>query len=346
LEIIDDRPLFGDPMTQTMPSKRYVVFAIFSLLLGGVAWADGSASRAGSIAEDGFVDTGALSLNGPNTRLSKPPTSSTNNVLGMVDLRTNRLTLDAVADTAPAPSDSEEADLAKKTQNPVADLISVPFQYNADLGIGANKASRSTLNIQPVIPISLNQDWNLISRTILPVIYAASPASGVSSNWGLGDTTASLFLSPKQPIGGWIIGAGPVFLIPTATDTALGSGKWGAGPTAVLLRQENGWTYGILANQIWSFAGSDSRSSVNSTFLQPFLAYTFPTYTTLGINTESTYNWTSNQWTVPINLSITQILKIGKLPVSVQLGGRYYAEGPSGGPEWGMRFTFTFLFPK
>ena len=263
----------------------------------------------------------------------------------MANAGLDRLTLDAVADTAPAASDSE-AELVKKTQNPVANLISVPFQYNADFGIGPKNASRSTLNIQPVIPISLNRDWNLISRTILPVIYAGSPANGVSSNWGLGDTNASLFLSPKQPLGGWIVGAGPIFLLPTATDTALGSGKWGAGPTAVALRQEHGWTYGILANQVWSFAGDDHRSSVNSTFLQPFLAYSFPTYTTLGLNTESTYDWTNSQWTIPINLSITQILKINKLPVSVQLGGRYYADGPSGGPEWGVRFTFTFLFPK
>ncbi len=250
-------------------------------------------------------------------------------------------------DAAPPPAASDsEAELAKKTLNPVANLISVPFQYNADFGIGPHNASRSTLNIQPVIPVTLTPDWNLIIRTIVPVIYAASPADGVSSNWGLGDTTQSFFFSPVQPIGGWILGVGPAFLWPTGTDTSLGTGKWGAGPTAVALRQEKGWTYGILANQIWSYAGDSDRQAVNATFLQPFISYTFPTYTSIGLNTESTYDWTNHQWTVPLNLTVTQILKIAKLPVSVQLGGRYYAEGPSGGPEWGLRFVFTFLFPK
>ena len=257
------------------------------------------------------------------------------------------LRLDAVPATGNSDAAaSDEAELAKKALNPVANLISVPFQYNADFGIGPKNTNRNTLNIQPVIPISLNSDWNLITRTIIPVIYADSPADGVSTNWGLGDVTASFFLSPVKEVGGWILGAGPVVLLPTATDTALGSQKWGAGPTVVALQQQHGWTYGILANQIWSFAGDAERSSVNATFMQPFISYTFPTFTSVGLNTESTYDWTNQQWTVPINLYVTQILKIGKQPVSVQLGGRYYAEGPSGGPEWGLRFAFTFLFPK
>src|SRR5271170_3143112 len=134
------------------------------------------------------------------------------------------LTLDDAAATAPAESadESSEAELVKKTLNPVANLISVPFQYNLDFGIGPKNAQRSTLNIQPVIPISISKDWNIISRTIVPVIYAGSPASGVPSEWGLGDTTASLFLSPKQPTYGWIWGVGPVFLLPTATNDLLG----------------------------------------------------------------------------------------------------------------------------
>jgi len=241
--------------------------------------------------------------------------------------------------------EDEQAELAKKLNNPVADLISVPIQNNWDFGIGPADAMRYTANIQPVIPISLDKDWNLITRTILPVIYAESPVKGGRDAWGLGDTTQSFFLSPKEPVGGWILGAGPVFLWPTATDSVLGSGKWGAGPTIVLLRQEHGWTYGMLANQIWSYAGWGDQS-VNATFLQPFLSFTTKTYTTFTLNTESTYDWQDQQWTVPLNAMVSQLVKIGKTPVQFQIGARYYADKPSGGPDWGLRFAITFLFPQ
>ncbi len=247
---------------------------------------------------------------------------------------------------APLWAETSNEELAKKTQNPVADLISVPFQYNEDYNIGPNGATKTTLNIQPVIPISLNKEWNLILRTIVPVIDAESPAPGVAESTGLGDTTQSFFFSPKEPVQGWIIGVGPVLYYPTASHEELGAGKWGIGPTFVVLKQESGFTYGILANHISSFAGSGGRADISSTFLQPFLAYTTKTYTTLGLNSESTYDWKNDQWTVPFNLTVSQILKIGGQPLSLQFGYRYYADKPTGGPEWGLRFTLTFLFPK
>jgi hypothetical protein len=142
-----------------------------------------------------------------------------------------------------------------------------------------------------------------------------------------------------------IVGAGPAFNYPTATENLLGTQKWGGGPTAVLLRQESGWTYGILANHIWSFAGSSHRTNVSSTFLQPFLVYTTRMHTSFIINTESTYDWSAGQWTIPLNPQVTQVLKIGGLPISVGVGGRYYAEAPPDGPAWGLRFILTFLFP-
>jgi hypothetical protein len=241
----------------------------------------------------------------------------------------------------------DEAELAKKLSNPVANLISVPLQGNWDFHIGPNDATRFTLNVQPVIPVSLSEDANLIIRTILPVIDAGSPAPGVPSASGLGDTTQSFFYSPKQPTeGGWIWGAGPVLLWPTATDSQLGSGKWGAGPTVVLLKQTNGWTFGLLANHIWSYAGSDSRPDVNSTFLQPFVSYTTKTHTSITLNTESTYDWEDSQWTVPLNLMVGQVFKIGSQPMQFTVGARYYAEKPEGGPTWGVRGVLTFLFPK
>ncbi len=239
----------------------------------------------------------------------------------------------------------QQAELAKKLQNPLASLISVPIQNNWDFGIGPANAMKYTANIQPVVPISISEDWNLIIRTILPVIYAESPVNGGSAHSGLGDTTQSFFLSPKAPVGGWILGAGPVGYYPTATESELGGGKWGAGPTIVALQQQHGFTYGILANQIWSFAGWRDKN-INATFLQPFVSFTTKKYTTFAVNTESTYDWTASQWTVPVNFAVQQLVKIGKQPVAFQVGYRYYVDKPVGGPDWGLRFTVTFLFPK
>jgi hypothetical protein len=204
---------------------------------------------------------------------------------------------------------------------------------------------RYTANIQPVIPITLNDNWNLITRTIVPVIYAESPGPGISDKAGLGDIVQSAWFSPKAPTaGGWIWGAGAVMLYPSATDD-LGGQKWGAGPTALVLKQQNGWTYGMLANHLWDYAGS-GNSAVNATFVQPFVSFTTKSFTTYGLNTESTYDWSHSQWTVPVNAMVSQLVKIGGKPVQFQLGVKYYAEGPKGGPDWGLRFAVTLLFPK
>lgn len=245
-----------------------------------------------------------------------------------------------------ANADGGHADLAKQLSNPVADLISVPLQLNWDTGIGPKDADRSILNVQPVMPFSLNEDWNLISRTILPVTYLESTADGVSSVFGLGDIVQSIFFSPKKSVGGWILGGGPVFLLPTATENALKSKQFGLGPTAVGLRQHDAWTYGVLANHIWGVNNPDDREQVNATFLQPFLVYTTPTAVSYSLNSESTYDWKSEQWTVPINLAVSKLTTVGNQKVSFQVGGRYYAEAPDGGPDWGLRFSVTLLFPK
>jgi hypothetical protein len=238
-------------------------------------------------------------------------------------------------------------DLAKKLSNPVASLISVPFQYNFDHNIGpADEGRKHLLNFQPVIPISLNADWNVISRTIVPIIDQRDIVPFAGSQFGLGDTTQSLFFSPKQPIAGIIIGVGPVLLVPTGTDELLSTEKWGAGPTAVLLTQQNGWTVGILANHIWSFAGDEDRADVDSTFLQPFISYTTPDAWTFTLNTESTYDWIAEAWAVPINFTATKLIKIGHQPISLGGGVRYWADSPDSGPEgWGARAILTFLFP-
>ena len=248
----------------------------------------------------------------------------------------------------PEPGSNEEmAEIAKKLNNPVASLISIPFQNNFDFGGGPNDDGfEYRLNIQPVVPVTLNEHWNIISRTILPYIYQ-DKRIGTSSQSGLGDTTESLFLSPKEPgPAGAIWGIGPILYLPTATDDLLGAEKWGAGPTALVLWQQHGWTYGALVSHTWSFAGDDDRQRISSTFPQPFLSYTTKKHTTFGVNTESTYDWVNTQWTVPINAYITQLIRIGKTPVSFQFGGRYYADKPAGGPDWGLRFTVTLVLPK
>lgn len=287
----------------------------------------------------------------------------------------------------PVFAEDDAAELAKQLSNPVASLISVPFQANVDFRMGPLDAgTQFKLNFQPVIPVSLGKDWNLIIRTIVPYIsqedvYKAPYPSfpGLPENIlarfpgdqrdaisdiaekafnkavrkrpvdrhqdGLGDIVQSFFISPKEPVGGMILGVGPVIMYPTATDDLLGSEKWAAGPTLVALRQEGPWTFGVLANHLWSFAGNEDRTNVNATFVQPFLAYNTKTHTTLSVNAESTYDWNTSQWIVPINLGVAQLFKIGQQPMQFQVGGRYYAEGPSGAPEWGLRCSFTLLFP-
>lgn len=254
----------------------------------------------------------------------------------------------AITIICPAVADSD-AELAKKTLNPIASLISLPLQLNIDSDIGPeSEGERTLLNVQPVIPVSINSDWNLISRTILPVISMDDAYPGAGSQSGIGDITESIFFSPKAPTAsGWIWGAGPVLLLPTGEEE-LSAEKWGAGPTAVVLKQANGWTYGMLANHIWSMAGESDRSDINATFMQPFLSFTTKTYTSFTLNTESSYDWEAEEWSVPVNLMVTQMLKLGGQPLTVAAGARYWADSPDGaGPEgWGARLAVTLLFPQ
>ncbi len=265
----------------------------------------------------------------------------------------------AVVVATSRPGGAQDADLAKQLSNPIASLVSVPIQANYDRGIGpTDDGYRTIFNVQPVIPLSLNDNWNLISRTILPIVYQediVGPATiggqtiGLSgSQLGLGDTVQSLFLSPAKPgPAGIIWGVGPVLLLPTATDSLLGGKKWGAGPTGVALKQSGPWTYGVLANHIWSYAGDDARPDVSATFVQPFLSYTTADAWTFSVNSESSYDWVAEDLSVPVNLQVSKLVTINDQPLSLQAGVRYWAERTTGGPEgFGARLGVTFLFPK
>jgi hypothetical protein len=260
------------------------------------------------------------------------------------------LAISALAlDTPARAQDDQAAELAKKLANPVASLISVPLQYNYDRYGGSNDdAAVSRLNVQPVIPFSLNEDWNLITRTIIPLVDQQDFPLAAMNESGLGDITTSLFFSPKSPTaGGWIWGAGPVLLLPTATKNVLGTEKWGIGPTGVALKQTGPWTVGLLANHIWSVAGDANRADVSSTFLQPFVSYTTKTHTTIGAYTESSYDWKGDQWSVPLIVQVGQLFKIGPQILQLAVAGKYWAKSPDNGPEgWGSRLQLTFLFPK
>lgn len=239
-------------------------------------------------------------------------------------------------------------DLAKKLANPISSLISVPFQSNYDCCFGPLDAGRYLLNIQPVIPTKLNPNWNLIIRTILPVIDLGAPAPGLDNTFGLSDTLQSFFFSPSNTPGGITWGLGPAIQWPTGTDPLIDSGKWAAGPTFVILKQQSGWTYGVLTNQIWSFAdagGPNRRPEVNQLFLQPFLAYTWKDSTTLTLNSESYFYWDTHEQSIPLNLFVSHIYEFGKQPVSLGVGGRWYADTTEDGPNWGLRAFATFLFP-
>jgi hypothetical protein len=245
-----------------------------------------------------------------------------------------------------ASSESAE-DLAKKTQNPVADLISVPFQSNFNFNTGPNERMVYVLNVQPVIPIRLTDDWNLITRVITPIIDQPSVAPGIDNASGLGDINPSLFLSPAKSEH-LIWGVGPTFTFPTASNRLLGSGKWSMGPTGVALLSQGPWVVGALANNQWSYAGW-GKKSVNQFLVQPFLNYNFSKGWYLTSAPIITADWTADQkWTVPVGGGVGKLWRVGKvgLPINTQIQAFYNAERPDFASDWSLRVQVQFLFPR
>ena len=245
--------------------------------------------------------------------------------------------------------ETEDQKLAKQLANPVASLISVPFQFNYDQGLNwLSTGERLTLNIQPVVPFSLNADWNLISRTILPVTWTNDALVDSGRIFGTGDTLQSFFLVPVKTWNGITWGVGPILMLPTGSSDIYSVHQWGAGPTGVALKQTGPWTVGALVNHVWSFASTGyPNQEVNFTFVQPFLSYTTADAWSFTLNSESTYDWHAKTWQVPINAIVSKVVKIGSQRVSFAVGARYYAASPDPAAKgWGARFAVTFLFPK
>ena len=247
-------------------------------------------------------------------------------------------------------SQSEAAELASELTNPLADLMILPIQVNYDEDIGPQDDGwKVQTNVQPVIPFHLSEDWNLITRTIIPVTHQEDIFPGAGSQFGLGDTLLNLFFSPVEPTSNGIIwGAGPMLLLPTATDSLLGSEKWGAGPTTLVLKKRGSWTAGFLASRIWSFAGDSDRRDVNSSQVQPFAAYTWPNSAwSASIQSESVYDWKAEEWSIPVNLTLAKLVWWGRLPVRLQAGIGYWVDSKESGPEgFRSQFQLNFVLPK
>jgi len=238
--------------------------------------------------------------------------------------------------------------LRAAVQNPVASLISVPFQNNTDFNIGPDKKTKNTLNIQPVWPFKLNDDWNLITRTIFPVVSQPALFPGQERTFGLGDTTFTAFLSPTESKK-VMWGIGPMFLLPTATDNMLGTDKWGLGISGVALTVIDKWTIGALVSNIWSVAGA-GENDINLFTLQYFVNYNLDDGWYLISAPINTANWkadSDNRWTVPLGGGVGRVFKMGKLPLNAQISAYYNVVTPDNfGPEWQMRAQVQFLFPK
>ncbi len=251
---------------------------------------------------------------------------------------------------AAAQAEMSAEELAKLAQNPVGNLISVPFQNNTNFNVGPLSGTQNILNIQPVIPISVNSEWNIITRTILPVIWQPAMSPTIDSTSGIGDIVLTAFLSPAQPKG-LIWGAGPVLQIPTNSSAELGNKNWGLGPSVVVLKLEHGnpWVYGVLANNIWSLSSSKQGGSYNNGLIQPFVNYNFPGGLYIVSGPILTVDWkaqSGQQWTVPLGGGIGKIFHLGKLPVNTSLQAYYNVVHPDNGADWQLRAQVQFMFPK
>ena len=241
--------------------------------------------------------------------------------------------------------DTESAALAKATQNPLAAMYSLPFQNNTTYGIGSEKKAQNVLNIQPVIPISLGENINLINRIIIPVITQPYGSDGISSTTGLADISYTAWLSPSKA-SKIIWGVGPVFQIPTGSEpNEFGSHEFGVGPSVVALTMIDKWVAGIVVNNVWTFGDVEE----NKFLFQYFVNYNLPDAWYIVSAPIMTANWNATsdeRWIVPFGGGIGKVFKIGKLPVNFNAQVYYNAVKPDGFGDVQTRFQLQFLFPK
>ncbi|HKR84447.1 MAG TPA: hypothetical protein VJS37_09740 [Terriglobales bacterium] len=247
-------------------------------------------------------------------------------------------------------SDASPEELQRATQNPVASLISVPFQNNTDLNFGPFARDKNTLNVQPVMPMKLSENWNLIARIITPLLFQPDVSQAHLGTFGLGDIQPTFFLSPAKPHP-LIWGAGPALLLPTATDDTLGTGKWAAGPAVVALLQPGKWTLGVLVSNLWSFTGSRSRSDVNTMSLQYFVNYNLQNGWYVTSSPILSANWTAtagNIWLVPLGGGFGRIFRVGRQPVNGSVSAYYNVVRPDAtpSPTWQLRVQIALLYPR
>ncbi len=243
----------------------------------------------------------------------------------------------------------DKTEIANKLANPVSPMITLPLQFNFDrgyLGTSGLDSNQWTLNVQPVVPFSLNDNWNLISRTIVPLVRTDNIPSGSGIQMDIGDIVQTLFFSPKEPTSdGWILGVGPVMFVPSGSKFS--SKSWGTGAAVVALKQHKGMTYGIHMNHIESFAGS---IDISNTLIQPFFTYATDDAVSYALALDATYNWqnpTSERWTLPLIGVVSKVFTIGSQPVSIGAGLKYYLQSPPNAAKgFGVRFSMTFIFPK
>lgn len=252
---------------------------------------------------------------------------------------------------AAGPAAKAQTDLAKAAQNPIASLISVPFQNNTNFGIGPHNRTQNVLNIQPVIPFNLSKDWLLVTRWILPLVYQPDVLESSGGRFGLGDFNPTFFIVPSSRITGLpknlLVGFGPTVQVPTATSSRLGAQKWGLGPAAVVVYTPGKWVVGGLVSNLWSLG--DGSEATNQLLIQPFINYNLSDGWYLTTSPIITANWNatpSERWVVPIGGGVGKIFRLGKLPINASLQAYYNTVETTVGPDWTLRFQIQLLFPK